>query len=223
MAASVPAGVLAIAGVHLDQVRGSDLYRSLPPAWVSALAPFREASVAWLAYNGNDFLVIAGGQFSSAPAGTILTAPGLSLAGSSAIVRAAQEQQATGRSGAPELVAEAVPVAGQPIWAVIRGDARLPLAGNLANFNRMLSFTRYATLAIRWDSATEIEMNGYCATPEIALRLEENLRGLATLAGATARAPDLRELLQSIRIEREASAVHVRFRANPSAFQELLR
>jgi len=207
----------------LQEIRNGHFYSSLPPAWRSALDPLREARLAWLAYNGNELLVIAGGAFSSPPAGTARLTPKIILAGSANAVRTASQQYATGRTGAPELVAKGAPVMHGAIWAVIRGDTHLPLSGNLANLNRMLHFTQYTTAALEGDSVLRIDLTGYCATPDVARRLEENLRGLVTLSSSATHSANLAALLKSIQVNRDGSNVHVHFEANPSAAGELMR
>jgi hypothetical protein len=212
-----------VAGIHLDRIRSSDLQRTLPSAWLSALVPFHEANLAWIAYNGRDLLVIAQGHFSSPPPGAMLITKQLALAGSGVQVRAAARQQATHQTGAPQLITQAESVSQQPIWAVIRGAARLPLFGNGANLNRMLHFTQYLTASVNTDASLRINLTGYCAGAENATHLEESLRALITLAAAATHAPDLRDLLKSVRIDREASTVHVHLQANQAALQQLLR
>lgn len=223
VAAYVPADTLALAGIDLQRLRNSDLQRALPSAWLSALVPFQQANLAWVAFNGRDLLVIARGRFSSAPPGAVLVTPQLALAGSSLQVRAAVRQQSAHQTGAPQLIAQAESVAGQPIWAVIRGDARLPLSGNSENLNRMLHFTQYLTAAVNADSALRINLAGYCARPENASHFEESLRALITLARAATHSPDLAALLKSVQIDRRGSTVHVHLAASQTALGELFR
>lgn len=109
------------------------------------------------------------------------------------------------------------------IWAVVRGDAHLPLPGNLANLNRLLRFTDYATAAIQGDSTLHIDLTGYCARPDKAQHLEESMRALLTLSAAATRASSVAALLKSIQVDRDGSIVHVHFEGDPSAPGELLR
>jgi hypothetical protein len=216
MAEYLPGDTVALAGIHLDQVRNQAIYRFLPVAWQSALNLFREAAMAWIAYNGKDLLVIAAGRFAGPPAGTVLVSRELAVGGSPAAIRAAVRQRATHHTGAPELIGQANSVRNRAIWAVVRGDTRLPLSGNLENLNRMLGFTRYATASIEANEAIQVEFTGYCAAPEPARHLEESLRAIVTLAAAATRTRDLAALLKSIRIERDASTVHISLLANQS-------
>jgi hypothetical protein len=213
----MPPDTVALAGIQLEQIRNRPVYRSLPPAWLALLEPFREARLVWLAYNGNDLLAIAGGPFSTPPSGTVQLTSQVVLAGAGGAIRAASTQYSTHRPGAPQLVAEAAPVMHSAIWAVVRGDAHLPLPGNMANLNRLLHFTDYATAAIHTDSGLQIEFTGYCAGPDRAQHLEESVRALVTLSAAATRAPGTAALLKSIHVDRDGSIVHVHFEANPSA------
>jgi hypothetical protein len=219
----LPPDTLAVAGIYLERIRGKESYSRLPPAWSFVLDPFRNANLALLAYNGSDVLVIAAGRFPTAQPGVVLLTPQLALAGSPAAVRAASAQHAKGRTGAPDLVARASPVADRDIWAVVRGGTRLPLPGNLANVNRLLALTEYTTASATWDSAVGLDADGHCATPESARQLEEHLRALITLARAAAKSPDLASLLASVKLRREANVVHLDFQASPQALEELLR
>jgi hypothetical protein len=219
----LPPDTLAVAGMHPERVRGREANTLLPPAWLSALEPFRGASLVLLAYNGSDVLVIAAGRFAAPPPGAVLLTPQLTVAGSPAAIRAATAQHGTRRTGAAELVARAAPVLNKDIWAVIRGGARLPLPGNAANANRLLALTEYTTLSATLESGVRLEADGYCATAESGSRLEERLRALITLGKTAAKRPDLAALFQSIELARDGSEVHLRLRASPQAIEELLR
>lgn len=109
------------------------------------------------------------------------------------------------------------------IWAVIRGDAHLALPGNLANLNRLLHFTDYATAAIQGESTLQIDLKGYCPGPDKAQHLEESVRALVTLSAAAARASSVAALLKSIQVDRAGSIVHIHFAGNPSAPGEFWR
>jgi hypothetical protein len=222
MAACLPGNTVGVLGIRLKEIRGWDLYRSLPPSWLSALDLFREANIVWIAYNAKDVLAVAAGQFSAPPPGAVLVAPQIALAGSDALVQAAIRQHATHRTGASALLMQAAPVADKPIWAVIRGDAPLPLRGNGANLTRALRFTQYTTVVADGRSGLDVAFHGYCATEETARHLEESLRALATLVGR-ARAPDLVAVLKSVAINREGTVVTVTFQASPAVLENFLR
>jgi hypothetical protein len=219
----VPPDALALAGLHLDQIRGSNSYRNLPPGWLALLEPLRDANYLMLAYNGKDVLAIARGRFAAAPTGAVLLAPDLALAGAPDTVHAAVRQRATGQPGAPSLLARAQPIAGRPIWAVARGARALPLTGNAANLNRLLRFTDYATIAATVNSAIELEAAGFCPTADAARQLEETLRGLISLATATTHDRDLAALMRSVQLRREDATVHVSLSSSARTLEELLR
>ncbi len=78
----------------------------------------------------------------------------------------------------PELLRYAT---GDPIWVVARGNAQLPLTGNLANVNRLLQQTEYTTMTARAAERVELRITGVCRTPQAARHLEENVRAIASL------------------------------------------
>jgi hypothetical protein len=105
----------------------------------------------------------------------------------------------------------------------MRGATRLPLTGNLANFNKLVALTQFTTASAQWDAEIRVEADGHCATPEAAGQLEERVRALITLGKAAAKAKDARALFESIELKREGSDVRLGFRAKPQAVEELLR
>ena len=131
-------------------------------------------------------------------------------------------RNASGRTGVPDLVAQAGPVIDRDLWAVIRGGTRLPLPGNSANLNRLLARTEYTTVSAIWNSAIRLEADGHCRTAESALQLEERVRALITLARAAAKAPDLASALASVEFRRDGSVVRLKVLASPQAVQQLL-
>jgi hypothetical protein len=211
-----------VAGVYLERIRGKESFSRLPPAWSLVLDPFRSATLVLLAYNGSGVLVIASGRFASAPAGFVLLTPQLAVGGSPAAIGAATRQHAARRTGMPDLVAQATPVINRDLWAVTRGETRLPLPGNAANLNRLLALTNYTTASATLDAAIRLEADGHCAAPESALQLEEHLRALITLGRSTVKAPDLASVLSSVELHRNASVVRLTVLASPQAVQGLL-
>jgi hypothetical protein len=148
---------------------------------------------------------------------------GLALYGSTNAIRAAREQYAAGRTGAGRLLQRAEQLRSEPIWAVIRGDAALPLQGNRVNLERVLRFTEYTAASVRWDSGAQVRFTGYCATAEKARELEESLRAMVTLGKRAIRAGNLEATLESIRIDRHESTVLLSLRAEPEVLREILR
>jgi hypothetical protein len=222
-AVCIPADTFMLAGLRLERIRGTPLYPALPASWRALVEPLRDATNLLVAYNGSDLLVIAQGRFASAPSGGVLVGPALALAGSPAAIRAATAQRATGRTGAAELMEQAEPAAGKPIWLVVQGRKSWPLTGNLANLNRLLQFVDYASLTADFDSGVDVHASGYCRTADEGRQLEEALRALVSLAAAGTRDADLAAVFQSARVTREGSAVRLAISAGATAIEKLLR
>jgi hypothetical protein len=165
LAACVPAGASAIAGIDVARLRGTAIYEKLP---------VRDASYVLAASDGKDWLLLGRGEL----AGGTSIASGITAIGSGELVKAAAAQHRTGKTGAADLLARA---AETPIWLVARGNMSLPVSGNLANINRLLRQTEYMTVAARVNDRLEVEAAGSCRSPEQARHLEENVRALASL------------------------------------------
>lgn len=87
----------------------------------------------------------------------------------------------TSTKGAPpDLLRHA---AATPVWIVARGDATLPLTGNLANINRLLRQTDYTRVTAAVGDRIDFAAEGVCRAPEAAAHLEQNVRAIASLAG----------------------------------------
>ena len=225
MATLIPTDTLLLAGVNFDDLRASPFYPKLPPGVRALGEPFRDATYLLAASNGKDLVAIARGRFRQAPPGATLVAPGLAVSGSPGWVQAAIAQHKTGRNGAPDLLVRAPsPAEGKQIWIVARGGVLLPLTGNAANLNRLLSGTEYASIAARIGSGIEIEGAAVGRTAEAGRELEENLRAILSLtAAASVREPDLVALIRSILIRREDGTVRASFSGGPDAVDRLLR
>jgi hypothetical protein len=223
VAAWVPPGAVALAGVDLDRLRASPLYRQLPPAAVAFLEPLREANSWLFASNGSDYLAFSSGSFRQAPPGATLLAPGLAAAGSPGWLRVAVARHRSGSQAGSALWerAETLAAAGE-IWMVAAGNASLPVNGNAENLNRLLHTTEYSTLSVRLAGVMELEIVGMCATPESARRLEETVRAFFTLgAAASTREPALASLLKRIRIARQDRAVHLNLSVEPADLEQI--
>ena len=204
----IPSDAVAVAGIHLDQIRSAEWYRALPVP-----ENFGRASSVWAAYNGKDLLFIAGGS-SAHP----------ELSGSPAAIRAAEQQRNTGKTGAPDLLAQARGIMQKPIWVVVRGGRPLPLAGNLANLNTLLQLTQYVTVSAVMNSGIDLEVVGICASPNAASKLEETVRAMVTLASSAAkRDTDLTSLLHSVQVRREDTTVQVKASTAVATIEKLLR
>lgn len=225
LAAWVPSGAIALAGVNLNGLRASPLRQQLPPAATAFLEPLSDADSMLLASSGSDYLLLSGGSFRQAPSGSTLVAPGVAAAGSPPWLRAAVAQHRSGSKVASALWEHAEPLAAaSEIWIVAAGTANLPVTGNAENLNRLLHTTEYSTLSLRLTNSMAFEIVGMCATPESARHLEETLRAILTLGAAgSARQPALASLLKRIRIRREERAVHLNLLAEPADLQQLSR
>ena len=134
---------------------GIDLDRlRTTPFFAKLPDPFREGSYALIGYAGAE-LVVA------------------SRVGSRVVV--------SGRAvrGNPPALLQYASAA--PIWIVARGDAALPLTGNLTNLTRLLQQTEYTTVTAQVGERVDLAIRGVCRTPDGAQHLEDNARAIASL------------------------------------------
>jgi hypothetical protein len=176
------------------------------------------------AYNGKEAVLVARGAFPEAPGGMTLLGKGLAAAGSAEAIRAAAAQRKSGGTGAPWLLDRAAAMAGSsPVWAVVRGGATLPLAGDAANLNQFLRLVDYAAAGIRLDSALRFEAVAEGRDEASARRLEENLRAMFTLAAATQRGNTrLAAALRSAQVRRDGLTVRVALSIEPELLGSVL-
>jgi hypothetical protein len=184
LAACIPANAAAVAGLDIARLRNTALAEKLP---------VRDAAYALGATDGKDWLVVARGQL----LGGTAIAPGITAIGPDPMVQAAAAQHRTGTTGAPDLIARA---AAKPIWLVARGAMTLPVAGNLANINRLLHQTEYMTVAASVAERIDVDAAGACRTAAQAKQLEENVRALASLLLAK----------YPVEVRTEGATVHVK-------------
>ena len=205
LAASVPPGATILAGVHLDRVRASPLYRQLPAAASGFLDSLGQARSVLVASDGVRYLALTTGEV---PPGFTALGPGVGGTGSPDWLRAASTR---GNTVTNALLAPAGPVAASAdIWLAAAGRANLPLSGNGENLNNLLHSTQYATLSVRLTDGVALQVVGLCPGPEPARHLEETVRAFIGIgAGASARQPGISGLLRRIRVTRDGSAVHV--------------
>ncbi len=224
MSSCVPPTATLLAGLDLDRLRSSAIYSKLPPAATLVLEPYREAHYVMLASDGKTLLAIARGPFHQPPTGATLLRPNLAIAGDSALVQAAASQYKSGKSGAPDLIADAARLApSAPIWIVARGGGMLPLTGNWANVNRLLRNSEYAAISVKLEPQIEIAATVLGRTADAARQVEETLRAALTLAAAgESRQSDLSALLKSIQVTREDRTVRAILTTTPDAVQKLL-
>ena len=205
LAASVPPAATILAGVNLERVRASPLYRKFPPAALAFIESLGTSSRSVL--------------FASDGGNSLVLRPGLAAMGSPDWVRAA----GSSRGAANGLIPRAEPLAAtSDIWVVAAGNANLPFTGNGENLNRMLNATEYATLSVKLTDQIAIEAVGMCPGAETGRHLEETLRAFLMLGGAgAARQPALADLLRRIRVTREDRAVYVNLMAAPGELEVL--
>jgi hypothetical protein len=215
LSARVPAATIALAGLDLDRLRPSPLYANLPPAALAFLQPFDHARHVLIAWSGGELLAIARGVV---PGATQL-APDIALSGAPNLIAAAAAAHPPA-----QILGPAGSVAGAaPVWIAIRGGIALPLEGNLANLNKLLHDTEFVTLGVQPGDPSDFQLAAHCPSPETALRFEQSLRAIVSLAIATvARQPGTAGLLQSIRIQRDDRVVQVSLSAAPDVLLKLL-
>jgi hypothetical protein len=224
LAACIPSDALAAAGLDLDRLRAWPSYGKLPPGVAALLQPIEQASSALAAYNGKDVLLVARGGFRQAPQGMTLLGDGVAATGSPETVRAAAAQRRSGRPGAVWLLDRAAAVAeASPAWAVARGGVVLPFTGAAANLTQLLRLTDYAAVGIRLDDAVRLDAVAEGRDEPSALRFEENLRSMFTLAAAAgSRGNPLAECLRSAQVNRTGLTVRVGLFIPPEQVGSLL-
>ncbi len=214
LSARVPPATVALAGINLDQLRGSPLYTKSPPAVQAFLTPLANAHEVLIASTGTQLLAIARG----AVPGATVAAPGIALYGDPELIAAGSAQHPP---AAILALADSV-AAGHTIWIAHRGGIALPLEGNAANLNNLLRATESITVAIGPDDPAGIDITAQCPTPGSAQHFEQSVRALASLTAATARDPQITAALQAIVITRADRVVRIALRAPLNAFRGLL-
>jgi hypothetical protein len=71
-----------------------------------------------------------------------------------------------------------------PAWAVIRGGARLPLRGNLANLNNLLVDPELVTVGVQTGAGYDVDLTARCPSDERAQGFEGTLRAVLLLIQA---------------------------------------
>jgi hypothetical protein len=210
LAACVPPSATLLAGVDLDALRRSELYRNLrlPPITI-----LENAGYLLAASDGSQFLLAARGNFAQTPAGATLLGRNLALAGAPDLVRIATAQRAAGQPGNTGILRLASRIAeGAPAWAVASGPVSLPLTGNAANLNRLFRSTRSAGIALTLEGRANFSLSAECADDASAREFEENLRAILSLLGR----------FEAVRVHRDSTAVHATFAASPDVLRKLI-
>jgi hypothetical protein len=204
LASRVPPNAIALAGIDLDQLRAR--WAKLP----AFLEPFRGAHSLLIASTGAEFLTITRGDDIA-----LLGPPGLIAAANAPHPPAA-------------ILATAGPaVAHHPIWIAIRGGTPLPLEGNFANANNLVTVAETIVLTATLRDAPldtlDLDLTARCPTPAAAIQFEQRLRALITLTSAgNARRPEIAALLRAIQLRRDDRTVRATVSASPASIQLLV-
>jgi len=221
LAVYIPPDTVALAGVRVDRLRETPLYRKLDAR--KKLPPLDDIHIQdvqsiLLASDAKNVLAVLRGSFGANPSGVTLVDSHTALAGPPAMVQAAILQAKSGRQPAPhELVARASAIpAGSQIWAVAEGwpgldPETLRYMGNAANVDRILRSVKGATLAIDLSNGIHAVFTGDCQTEAAAGSLADSLRGLTALArvGLTHNQPALARVFDGIQIRQDARVVRL--------------
>jgi len=224
LAGCIPPGALVLAGARLDSLRASPLYARLPSSAQALLVPLRDASGLLLVFNGSDLLLVSQGRFHEAAPGATLIGSSLMLSGSPAMIQAALAQRRSGAPGSRDLLAVAEAAAsGHAVWIATRGSVTLPLTGDAANLNRFLRLADFATLGLRLDSQTQLDLAADCPSPDVASHFEESLRAFLSLSVlGVARRPQLAAMLRAVEVHRDSVRVSASLASPPEALPQLL-
>jgi hypothetical protein len=218
LAAFIPADTVALAGIRVDRLRTTPLYRKLAGKF-----PIQNIHDVLLASDGADILAIARG---TVPGATEYK--GFTLYGDDAAVRAAIERSKSGPGAPRDLIARAQSLPNDTqVWAVVAGwrgatPEQLRVMGNLANLDRVLRLVAGATLAVDLRTGAHATFVGDCHSEADAQNLADSLRGLASLAqlGAPRSAPGA---LDGIRVTQEGRLVRVNADIPEDLAEKLMR
>jgi hypothetical protein len=199
LASRVPPATIALAFVDVDQLRAA--FPKLP----ALLGASPNAHALVIASTGAEFLTITRGA-------------DVSLLGPPALIAAAN----TPHSPAA-ILATAEPVAAHhPIWIAVRGGTPLPLPGNFANANNLVTLADSLTLTAALHNAVDLELTAQCPTPAAALQFEQRLRALISLTAAAERQPQIAAALHAIQLRRDDRTVRATLLAPAASIQLLL-
>jgi choline dehydrogenase-like flavoprotein len=209
LAAFLPAGSVALAGLRVDEVKGTPagakLAALLEPAGVEA----HDLLVSW---DGKDWLFAARGRL-RAPATQTLTAVGDTvLAGSAEALRSAIAQHAAGRPGPNALLDCARDSAGQgQFWAVSNGAPLIPRTARYASVERLLNAIEDIRFSVDLRDGIQAAASGNCLNNENAAIIDGSLRAMLSLGrlNVARRDPDLLRAYNGIRVEQHGRAVRL--------------
>jgi len=208
LAVFVSPDTVALAGVRIDQLRATPIYRKLAERdrlphfdqfrTESGFDPSQDIQEMLLASDGKHVLAIARGAFPEKPPDSMKASDTEAIAfigktivlgGPAATVRAAIDQSKSGGRGAPrDLMARAqgLPADAQ-IWAVIAGwrgatPDQLRAMGNLGNLDRVMRLVEDASVTVDLRAGLHAVLTGDSRTEADAKNLADSLRGLSALA-----------------------------------------
>jgi hypothetical protein len=223
LAAFIPPDTIALAGVRVDQLRATPIYRKLERE--NRLRQFGQFSGTdmhdlLLASDGTRVLAVARGRYAAeaagGPSGTGYR--GFTLYGESEAVRAAIRQSESGRGGAPRDLmarAEALPADTQ-IWVVVSGwrgfaPDQLRAMRNFANLDRVLRLVEGASLTVDLRAGAHAAFTGDSRTDADAKSLADSLRGLAALTrmAVSRNRPDLLRAFDGLQVRQNGRVVQV--------------
>ena len=238
----IPPDTVAIAGVNLDRLRATPLYRKLAERnRLPRFDAFRtDTHDVMLASDGKHVLAIARGAFpeqkASETEGITFIGHDIALFGEAAAVRAAIERSKSGGRGAPRDLmarAQALPADTQ-IWAVVaawRGATpdQLREMGNWGNLDRVFRLVEGASLTVDLRTGVHAAFVGDSRTEADAKNLADSLRGLAALArmgaprGEPGNPPDFLRALDGIQVKQEDRVVRVNVDLAEDLAEKLVR
>ena len=231
--AFVPPDSIVLAGIHLDQLRATSVYRKLSAqhrlprfeAFESGtgIDPERDVHELIVAYDGQNLLWIARGAFqvkeqgSQQNNGVTVVDKDTALAGPAALVRAAIDRSRSGHEGAPgSLTVQLAALPGDPqIWAITSGwtglrPDTLSQMGNAANLDRVLRAAQSTTLTADLRAGVHAAVAAECRTEPDAQNLSAQLHGLVGLLRSVPKnRPDLLRAFDGVQVTQQARSVKV--------------
>jgi hypothetical protein len=210
LAEFIPAGTVVLAGVRVGALKKTPLYQEvaplLGPIAQEGFDPRRDVEELLIASNGKDTCVLARGRFDAKELGRLqrwehrgvpvygnsegavaLVDGSLAVAGTTPAVRAAIDQQKSGRRSGADLLrkASSQPAPNQ-IWMVSQGSPvflRVPRAApNAATLEKMLHTMTDVNFVADFREGVYAALEGRCASEADAKFLGDTVRGLIGLA-----------------------------------------
>ncbi len=251
LARLLPSDPVAVAGVRMEELKRTPVYRDLLDPRMPRLAEtlgfdlrqgVRELLVSW---DEKGLLIVAGGHFEE-PAGAAPEPPyhghGLSrlsagvfgrvnpdtaVIGPRGAVEAVIDRSGNRKAAAPPLI-ERAPADSFQIWAVARGDGLLtivPDAGNAKNFRQLLRGVDWLTLTGDMRSGIQAVLAAHCRSEAEAARLADTSRGLLSLSrlAAPRNQPEWDRVFDSVRVTPQGLDVRAEAAMPAEAAKRLLQ